>query len=161
MTSRTGIAVAIAAAVIGVTAGAAFAAVPEIVAFSGPPSNHSPEARPPEIVYTGDGSGFFAGRGHSVRHDGKIKWTSYGASSAKGTAANWLNNCTPSCAGGKFTAYPVTLSLSHAQTEHGHDIFTRMVVTYTGALPSGVKHHKQTWTVKYTHGAYVWHFPAF
>jgi hypothetical protein len=160
MTSRTGIAVAIVAAVVGVGAGAALAADPGVITSSGPPSQHDPEARPGEIIYTGDGSGLFAGRGHSIAHPGKIKWTSYGATSAKATAANWLNNCTPSCAGGKFTAYPVTLSLSQAQTVHGRDIFTHMVVSYTGKLPSGVNQHKQTWTVKYKDGAYIWHFPT-
>jgi hypothetical protein len=161
LTSRTGIAVAIAAAVIATGAGAAFASVPGMISFTGTPNKHDPEARPPEIIYTGDGSGFLAGRGHSVRHDGKIRWTSYGATSAKGSGANWLDNCDPSCAGGKFSSYPVTLSVSDPSVVHGRDIFTRMIVDYTGKLPNGVKHNKQTWTVKYSDGGYFWKFPPF
>lgn len=158
-TSRFWIAGAIAVAVLTIGAAAALAAVPGIVAFDGSASAHNPQARPSEIVYTGDGSGLFAGRGHSIRHAGKIKWTSYGATKATATAANWLNNCQPDCAGGKFSSYPVTLTASHPEKVHGRDIFTHLVVDYTGKLARGVKHRKQTWTVVYTGAGYSWNFP--
>jgi hypothetical protein len=64
-----------------------------------------------------------------------LKWKSWSASRANGSGFNWLDNCRPNCAHGKFTLYPVTFKLSDPRHEHHHFVFTRMIVTYTGSKP--------------------------
>jgi hypothetical protein len=160
LTHKTSIASLIGAAAVAVAAVPALAATPGLITSTGPASATSPQARPGAIFYTGDGSGFLSGRGHSVRHAGHIAWTSYGSTQAVGQAGNWINNCTPNCAAGDFTSYPVTLRAFKPAVVGGRDIFTRLQVTYTGTRPSFVKSMSQTWTVQYRKGIYVWNFPT-
>ena len=151
---RTCIASCVSTGVIALAAVPALAATPQIVSSIGPVSRTNPEVKPGLIVYTGDGSGFLAGRGSSVRHDGSINWTSYTATSATGLANNWEDNCSPNCAQGKFTGYPVTLKAYDPHVVLGHDIFTRMTVTYTTG-----KKNSSTWKVSTFSRNFEWHFP--
>ena len=160
LTHKTSIAVLSAVAALAVAAVPALAAMPALVTAVGTPSATNPEVLPGAIFYTGDGSAFLAGRGHSARHTGSIDWTSYGATQAAGQAAQWINNCTPNCAAGRFTSYPVTLRAFSPKVVGGRDIFTRLQVTYAGTRPSGVTTMSQTWTVQYRKGVYVWNFPT-
>jgi hypothetical protein len=71
---------------------------------------------------------------------GKVSWTSW-ASVAFGAAELEVNNCTPSCAGGKFIKYPILMVLWRAEPwagKKGEDYFSRMTWIYSGKRPSGV-----------------------
>lgn len=84
--------------------------------------------RPAQIVYTGDGSGVlggFTGRGPFPRF-GSLSWSTWTRSQALGSGAVWLDDCEPSCAGGKFDPYAVKV---HAfDPREGH--FTRLTLRY-------------------------------
>lgn len=141
---------AIGIAGLGIATGAAAATaatLPAFPTFSGPPSKHNPEVKPGEIIYSGDGSQFFASRG---KRPGNLHWTVWNATEGRGTGAQWIDNCDPSCANGKFTLYPITLKVSAPKQESKYFIFTRLTVTYTGKKPG----HKKsfTWPVSYSHG---------
>jgi hypothetical protein len=89
--------------------------------------------RPKEIVYTGDGSGFLAGRGQAGRHPrpGKLKWSSWTSGGAQGSGDDWLNNCEPFCAAGKFSQHAVNITLFRPRKLLGLLVFTRMRLRYT------------------------------
>ena len=144
----------IAIAGLALAAGASIALAasptPTFPAFSGPPAKNNPVAKPSEIVYTGDGSGFFAGG--AAKKAGKLHWTAWNRTEGLGTGYQWLNNCTPNCAAGKFSKYPVTLKAYRPKQESKYFIFTRLNVTYTGKKPS---HQKTfTWNVSYSRGIF-------
>jgi hypothetical protein len=62
-----------------------------------------------------------------------IAYLSYGTSSAAATATMEANDCVPNCAEGHFHPYPAKLAFSNVQAGR----FTRVVVTYTAAVPFG------------------------
>jgi hypothetical protein len=146
-------------------ASAALAAALPGVAGEGPATpGKNPRVKPPSIVYTGDGSGLFAGTQH-VPHSpnfGRLTWTTWTTSTALGSGDNWLNNCRPDCAGGTFHGFAVKLNLSRPEVVAGHHVFTRMKVTYTGTVPS---HATRTQTWKLRHNVtnsgvfFFWSFP--
>lgn len=91
------------AALLAISGNALAGVLPAIPSMTSNPKAVS--YRPAEMVHSGDGSAYLAGNGASARSPGKIRWTSWTGSEALGSGANWLNNCTPSCAQGKYTAY--------------------------------------------------------
>ncbi len=139
----------IAALAISAGAAAATAATPQFPAFAGPPSKGNPAVKPTEIIYSGDGSEFFAGN-RGARKAGQLHWTTWNGTDGLGTGYQWINNCSPSCANGKFSLYPVTLKAYRPQKESKYYIFTRLKVTYTGKQFGPKKSF--TWTVSYLHG---------
>jgi hypothetical protein len=62
-----------------------------------------------------------------------MKWTSW-KSVAYGSATLKVNNCTPTCAQGKFVSYPVLTVLWRARpwTGHSGQYFTRLTFIFTG-----------------------------
>jgi hypothetical protein len=71
---------------------------------------------------------------------GKASWTSWG-SVAFGAGVLEVNNCTPSCAGGKYIKYPILIVLWRAEPwagKKGEHYFSRMTWIYTGKRPSRV-----------------------
>jgi hypothetical protein len=74
--------------------------------------------RPSSVLYTGDGTGYFV----------KLHWTSFGGATAVATGTDRLNNCTPSCAAGKFRSYPATLTLSKPIACHGERMYSLATV---------------------------------
>jgi hypothetical protein len=70
---------------------------------------------------------------------GKLKWSSWGASSASGAGNYSAINCTPDCAAGHVKSYPVKVTLSKAKTCPGqtHPAFKQAAFTYTVARPQG------------------------
>jgi hypothetical protein len=100
--------------------------LPKLLA-DGPHFSLTWQVRPAHIVYTGDGSGVLGGfDGTGIAHPGHLAWSSWTATRARGSGAVWIDNCTPSCAGGKFTAYSVAIVAS--RTVKGR--FTRLTLTY-------------------------------
>jgi hypothetical protein len=155
------IAVLTATAALVIVPNALAAGLPKTPTEAGPPGRGDFQVKPGSIVYTGDGSGFFAGAEKANHRAGNLKWTSWTGSGARGSGFNWVNNCNPNCAGGTFHRFAVTLKLSRPRHVHGHFIFTRMNVTYTSQRPHGVKHRSETWKVVYSSGTYSWSFPPF
>ena len=60
-----------------------------------------------------------------------IDWTSWTAHSAAGTATFVQNNCTPTCAAGKFLKYPGKLTLSAPKSTKLGVLFSRINYSYT------------------------------
>lgn len=120
-----------------------------------------PKVRPTLIVYTGDGSGYFAGPrklGHS--NYGHLSWSNWTKTRASGSGANWVNNCKPSCAQGTYTGYPVKLQASTPKRVEGYLLFTRLKVTYTGKRPAFAHDRTQTWKLGNTKKFFYWKFPS-
>jgi hypothetical protein len=67
----------------------------------------------------------------------QIKWTSYGATSASGTARARIDTCDPNCVSGTFRTYPAKVSLSKVKQCGDVPQFTRLAVTFTGTRPKG------------------------
>ena len=141
------LAVALTAGLLAVPATALGAATP--LAADGTPDMALLVRSPQQIDYTGDGSQYLAGRGASSRHPGNLQWTTWTTSEAQATGANWIDNCTPDCAAGKFHQYPATLRLYRPAVVGGHRVFTRMTVTFTGPRPPEFQHGSWTATVHY------------
>lgn len=68
---------------------------------------------------------------------GKLKWSSWGATSATGTGVYNANDCTPDCASGQIKSGPVKVTLSKPKTCPGqtHPAFKQAALTYTGTRP--------------------------
>ncbi|MGA9875517.1 MAG: hypothetical protein WBQ21_06895 [Solirubrobacteraceae bacterium] len=114
------------------------------------------QVEPTSIIYTGDGTGLLGGANVRNRSSG-IDWTKWTTDVALGTGFNQLNNCTPSCAGGKFHGYPVKIEMWHPQILGGILVFTRMTIFYKRSQPPGEPRH-YTFTDTYAGGAagYGW-----
>jgi hypothetical protein len=69
------------------------------------------EVKPKEITTSGDGSGYVT----------NLVWSDWGAPHATATGTMRLNDCTPSCAEGKYTSYPATVTLA-GLTSYGTDL---------------------------------------
>jgi hypothetical protein len=133
--------------------------LPKLPSQVGPASQGDLKVKPASIVYTGDGSGFFAGARKTKHRDKPLKWSSWTASGGQGSGFNWVNNCNPNCAGGTFRAFAVKLDAYRPRRLGGHRVFTRMKVTYTDQKPSH-NNRTQVWKVVHQHGGYFYSFPA-
>jgi hypothetical protein len=88
------------------------------------------------LLACGDGSAYFT----------KMRWASWTSGLASGTATLSVNDCTPSCAQGKYqsAAAIVVLWRKTAMPRHlGQWQFSRMTIIYTGKHPA---HTAQTFT---------------
>jgi len=138
-------------------ASAALAALPGAISESTAP----PKVKPKQIVY-GMGELFAGATRVSKTNLGNIHWSKWTKKKAVGAGANWLDDCKPNCAKGKFQGFPVKLTLTRPRVVGGKHIFTRMTVTYTQNLPA---HAVKTTTWKVTHSktsvgtAFFWKFP--
>ncbi len=119
---------------LAVASTASAAALPGVVADGGTVQRgKNVLVRPKQIVYTGDASGFLAGPGTAGRHPkpSKLKWSSWTAGAALGSGDDWLNNCEPFCAAGKFSQHAVNIKLYRPRTMLRLLVFTRMTLHYT------------------------------
>ncbi|MEV0904260.1 hypothetical protein [Streptomyces hokutonensis] len=93
-----------------------------------------PEVRPADFVLAcGDGNSRLA----------SLRWTNWDANSATATGVNWVNDCKPYCAAGKFHSYPVVVRLDNAQTWKRHPgirQYGRISLTYTAGRPDSFAH---------------------
>jgi hypothetical protein len=125
--------------------------IPVVPTFDGAPYDGRGLARKPaQIVYTGDGTGVWAGARAGKRRYGPLRWTTWTATQAVATGYDWVDNCNPDCAGGRFTGYPIKLILSKPQYEHGHEVFTHAEITYTRKRPP---HVRRQWSMVVTYGS--------
>jgi hypothetical protein len=88
------------------------------------------QVRPASIVYTGDGSGVLGGfdgtRERHATHPGHLTWQTWTRTEATGSGAVWVDDCTPDCADGKFTAHAVKVRAFRPVGGH----FTRLTLRY-------------------------------
>jgi hypothetical protein len=84
------------------------------------------KVRPARVGFTGDGTGFVAGHGSSVRHPGRIHWKWWTKRSAKGVGRVWVDDCNPSCAEGQFHPDPGWIKAN--RPKHGR--FTHIAVHF-------------------------------
>jgi hypothetical protein len=71
-----------------------------------------------------------------------LRWLHWGEHSAMARGVNWVNDCKPYCAAGRFHAYRVTVRLDHAELWKRHprlEQFTRMRLYYPADRPEGYK----------------------
>jgi hypothetical protein len=79
------------------------------------------EVRPTTFtIACGDGNSYLT----------KLKWSAWGASSAKASAVYTVNNCDPYCAAGKFVSSKAEVILSKPKTVKGRRYFTSLHVGY-------------------------------
>ena len=78
-----------------------------------------------------------------------LSWTSW-KSTAFGSGTLKVNNCTPSCATGKYVKFPILVVLWRAQSwphHAGRQYFSRLTWIFTGRRPSGVRLSAQTFNL--------------
>jgi hypothetical protein len=114
--------------------------------------------RPSSLAWTTDvpnGAGSLNGtRGSSTSGpDSKISWNSWTASGATGSSDVWVSHLSPSGQSATYKGYPAKLSFSVPKTlsfvttlDGGHYraslVFTKMKVSFTGAVPAGWRRSK-------------------
>jgi hypothetical protein len=126
--------------------------LPAVPTSLGPPApGQDPQVRPDVIVYTGDGTGLFAGLGSAGRQPdlGRLRWTTWNGEQAVANGGDWTDNCTPDCASGVHSSVPVTLTASAPGSLDGYKVFTRLNVDFLNALPPGLTAHSLIWSLTY------------
>ena len=84
----------------------------------------------------------------SGEYVGGLRWTSWRAA-AFGSGDLKVNDCTPTCAQGKYISYPILTVLWRAQPWPGHAgraYFSRLTWIFTGKRPAHVR-VSQTFTL--------------
>lgn len=85
------------------------------------------QVRPATISYTGDGTGIVGGLdGTSVRHLGRLHWSTYNSRRGFAIGRVWLDDCSPDCADGTFT--PSRVRVQVFDPSRGH--FRRLTLSY-------------------------------
>lgn len=84
------------------------------------------QIRPRVVSYTGDGTGYLAGRTTSPRRQGRggLHWLSWGRRVAAARGYAWLNDCRPDCAEGRFHPYRARVRARRPR----HGLFTRLII---------------------------------
>jgi len=68
----------------------------------------------------------------------RLHWTSWTSHLASGYGTYFLNDCTPTCVGGHFHAYPALVALWGSAPVKGHPAerkYTQMTLIFTGTRP--------------------------
>lgn len=107
---------------------------PTLLGSLSPSSPQTFRIRPDVLALSGDGTAFVGGQGwkadgRRVSSFGRIKWTSFGGATASGRGLMWLNDCKPSCAGGRFQHYPAKIQANSIQRHH----YTTLIVSFRAA----------------------------
>lgn len=90
--------------------------------------DNNAEVAPSSISNCGDGAVGLAG----------LRWTSWTSHLASGYGTYFLNDCTPTCAGGHFHTYPALVTLWGSAAVKGHPWerkYTQMTLIFTGKRP--------------------------
>jgi hypothetical protein len=107
------------------TALAASAAAPRFILLG---CGSNAEVAPSGISNCGDGAAGLTG----------LHWTSWTSHLASGYGTYFLNDCTPTCAGGHFHTYPALVALWGSAAVKGHPSerkYTQMTLVFTGTRP--------------------------
>jgi hypothetical protein len=159
---RTGVVAIATGLTVALGASAALAGRTQILVSDGVPhAGKTLKVKPSQIIWTGDGTGVFAGRGKPSRRPkfGRLHWSEWTASEGRATGANWLNDCIPFCAAGKYTPHNVKLTAYRPRVLSGFKVFTRLKVVYTGNVPRGDK-RTSVFTIDQRRNALFWNFPT-
>jgi hypothetical protein len=88
------------------------------------------KVRPATILVSGDGTGWLGGAGYGDAGDyGKIRWTKFRRSGARGDGRMFVNDCVPDCAGGTFSHWRAVIRASRVRKGR----FTRLSASYERA----------------------------
>ena len=113
---------------------------------------HSFFVRPPEVSYTGDGSGYLGGfDGTGIYPNfGSLTWTSWTRRFATANGADWIKTCVPDCAHSPFVPVAVTVTAFKPRQRH----FRRMTLqfTYQGKAYTD----RRVLRPGFAHGSYAW-----
>jgi len=141
--------------------GMAAAAVPRIPVFDAGVQASFLQVRPSVITYTGDDTGFFAGRGTARRRPpfGRLRWQAWNGRRALGAGSDWINDCVPFCANGVHHPFPVRITLYRPRREYGYLIFTRLRAVYVRAIPPGLHLRSYVLRVVTSHRGFFWAGP--
>jgi hypothetical protein len=141
----------------------AFAALPAVPEFPGPPTEgKEPLVRPHRIVW---GAGTFAGRGRPSHRPptGQLRWRRWTPTSASATGADWMTDCggRPNCAHGLRTPYPVKLTLSRPRVLGPYFVFTQIRITFLVDRSAGVTKRSVSgiWLDYSRRSGYFWWIP--
>lgn len=85
--------------------------------------------RKPERIWIDCGTGAFYAAG--------LQYSSYGGQKAHAAGTLWLNNCTPSCAGGTYEPYPAIVALRRVARCGQRYYYTVIAWKFTGTPPPG------------------------
>lgn len=77
----------------------------------------------------------------------KLRWKSFGGTSAQATGMLEVNTCSPNCAGGKVVRYPVAVKAdSIRKCKAGLRVYNKLTLRFTGRSPSSASTLKR-WTL--------------
>ena len=159
---RTGVVAIATCLVFALGASAALAGRTQILVSDGnATAGKTLQVKPFQIIWTGDATGVFAGRGTAGKHPkfGRLHWSKWTATEGKGTGANWLNDCVPFCAAGKYTPFNANFTAYRPRVVSGFKLFTRLKVVYTGGVPHGFK-RTGVFSLGHTGKQFFWNFPV-
>jgi hypothetical protein len=101
------------------------------------------QRKPPELVYSGNGAAFVAGRRGPTS---SLRWIGWGMRTAVVNGDDWRNNCKPYCAAGTYRGYPVRVRLYRRRHMAGRPVFTRVAITYLRTpYPPGIHSSRVTY----------------
>jgi hypothetical protein len=75
-----------------------------------------------------------------------VSWSSFGASTAKGTGTFVTNTCEPNCAAGKNVSYPVSVVATGSKKCKGGAVYSKLSLTFTGSKKPGSSVQRK-WTL--------------
>lgn len=85
------------------------------------------KVRPAAILVSGDGSGWLGGAGADAPGDyGRIRWTAFSRSGARGNGRIFAGDCEPDCAGGTFSSWRAVIRARRVRDGH----YTRLSAAY-------------------------------
>ena len=85
------------------------------------------KVRPATILVSGDGSAWLGGAGYGEPPDyGRIHWTAFRRSGARGHGRVFVNDCVPDCAGGTFSSWRAVIRAGRVRKGH----YTRLSARY-------------------------------
>ena len=96
------------------------------------------QQRPFVVSWTGDSTGYLGGgtgrrfvtkadlaRRGTRANFGRLRWTTWNATQGQAWGVNWLNNCNPSCAQGRY--FPKNVNV-HVYRPNASGLFTRLEI---------------------------------
>lgn len=76
----------------------------------------------------------------------KLRWSSFGGSTAAAKGTFETNTCKPNCAAGKTVKYTVTIKASGTRScKGGVRVYAKLSIAFSGKVPSYVSNFK-SWT---------------
>jgi hypothetical protein len=99
---------------------------------------NSASSRPKTLTLT-------CGDGNTVLS--KLRWSSFGGTSAQASGTFEMNTCTPNCAGGKVVRYPVAVKAGNIRKcKAGLRVYNKLSLKFTGRAPKSASSLKN-WTL--------------